>query len=205
VKRPPPGGLFVAGVQPSGDDLSMTEYMEHPEEEIIEVEEVEEHQGDLASLEDVKLRIDGVMYCRADKLQEITSKLAYAGKQVRADQQALIDSLLGSGEEEVPVVISRYVILDFNYNPAIITNTPKLVGDAVERINETLEDGREGKDNTERRWWWNSLMEGSALGELLGDNISDLKPTRFEASAFQVYNFTDQLRKAGIEETGDIG
>lgn len=176
--------------------------------EVTQLPDDAEQQNDIQDahvLEDVKFRFDGILWCNSDMVQAVSEHIASSGRALDAKEQALLDDLAASGGE-VPITISRYCILDINYEPGSEDNTQKAVGDGLARINETLDDGQEKRTDgqSERRWWYNSGNEGWELGQLFGDHISDLKPTRFEATYFQVYDYTDRHRRAGIAEEGDL-
>lgn len=171
----------------------MEEQIESPEEVLVEQEE---HQGDLITLEDVKFRLDGVLFCEAEGFEEVIAHMEQSGRSLRIEQEEQIAVLRRLQSDEIPVTMSRYVILDIDYDPSSGDITQKAVADALAKVNETLDDPKES-------WWYNDSQDGWELGEILHSMVIQLKPIRFAASSFQVYNYSDLYRQAGLEEMGD--
>lgn len=189
--------------------------MESPEES--PEESPDEHQGDLIVLQDVKVRLDGYLICEVDavarRLEHQANQYSTPAEALNymADFQMAFVNAQGSsapGAELlpfaglVPIPISRYCIIDVDIDPTLPDATGQIMSRAYQRVQETLSSGSE--EGGERRWWYNSNMEGHQLGIWAGDCLDDIEPRSFEPTQFQVYNFSDNFRNLKVQESGSF-
>lgn len=177
------------------DDAEVTQLPDDAEQQ----NEVEEHQGDKVVLEGVRFRLDGTVYCSSQDFEIAIGSMEDRGANIGPEHQEQIDRLRAMGGEEVAITMSCYVNLDVHYDPTSSDITQVAGRAAEDRANEIIGDPQQTE------WWYNDEDEGWQLGELLNRQTSILKPRRFKARKFQVYNYDKgTYGGVGLSEFGSL-